>query len=242
MSSTAAAPDFARLASHYDAWYATPVGAWADRHEMATIFRLLALQPGERLLDIGAGAGRYAAAAVRYGVDVVGVDASEAMVDVARQRTAGLPVQFMHADAARLPFPTASFDVALAVTMLCFVADPFAVLCEAARVLRPGGRLVLGELNRWSLWALQRRLKGLVRPTIYRTAHFHSIRELSAMLMAAGFTPLRWEGVLHLPPLNHAGVLRMLEPLEGLGQRRFPAVGAFLAIEAHRRDNGDPRP
>jgi hypothetical protein len=81
-----------------------------------------------------------------------------------------------------------------------------------------------------------------VRPTIYRTAHFHSIRELSAMLAAAGFTPIRWEGLLHLPPLNHAGILRMLEPLERLGQRRVPALGAFLAIEAHRRDNDDPRP
>ena len=93
---------------------------------------------------------------------------------------------------------------------------------------------MLGELNRWSLWALVRRLEGLIRPSTYRAAHFRGIRELRGLLADAGLVPVRWEGVLHLPPLNHAGVLRAFDPLERLGQRRTPALGTFLAIEAHR--------
>ena len=186
-------PGFDRLANRYDAWYDTPVGAWADRHEAAAIFRLLALQPGECLLDLGTGTGRYAAAAVQYGVEVVGIDTSVAMLHVARMRTEGLPVRLVHADAARLPFPDASFDAALAVTTLCFVADPLPLLREVARVLRPGGRLVLGELNRWSLWALLRRIEGLLHPTTYRAAHFRSVWALRRLLVAAGFQPARWK-------------------------------------------------
>lgn len=229
-----ATTDFDQLAQRYDAWYARPVGAWADRYEAAAVFRLLALAPGERLLDLGAGTGRYAVAAAARGVEVVGVDPAAAMLAVARSRTNNQPVTLVRADATRLPFPDGSFDAVLAVTSLCFTADPGRVLAEAARVLRPGGRLVLGELNRWSLWALLRRAEGLVRPTTYRGAHFRGIRELRALLAAAGFSLARWEGVLHLPPFDHAGFLRMLDPIERWAQRHCPAVGAFLAIEARR--------
>ncbi len=225
---------FESLASRYDAWYTTPLGAWADRQESDVIFRLLALQPGERLLDLGTGTGRYAVEAAARGAWVVGVDASPAMLAVARERlrASGRPVQLVRADLAHLPFPDGAYDAAVAVTSLCFVDNPVAVLREVRRVLTPGGRLVLGELNRWSVWAALRRLKGLVRPTVFRSAHFHSIRELYALLRSAGFTVREWHGLLHLPPVNYAPFLRALDPLERLGQRYVPWCGAFLAVAA----------
>lgn len=225
---------FDQLADRYDAWYTTPVGAWADRYESEAVFRLLALEPGEQLLDLGTGTGRHAAMAADYGAHVTGVDQSDGMLAVAKTRTQGRAVTIVHADARRLPFPDESFDAVLAVTALCFAANPAEILAEAARVLRPGGRLVIGELNRWSVWALFRRLQGLVRPTTYRHAHFRGIRELRRLLVTAGFTPTHWEGLLHLPPINHAGFLRRLDSAERLAQRVCPAFGAFLAIEARR--------
>lgn len=226
--------NFEQLANRYDAWYATPIGAWADRHEVAVIFRLLAVQPGERLLDLGTGTGRYALVAAQQRARVVGVDTSPAMLEFARTRSAGQSVHLVRANAMRLPFADASFDVALAVTSLCFVADPLTLLHEVRRVVKPGGRLVIGELNRWSLWALVRRVEGLVRPTTYLPAHFRSIRELHRLLVASGFIPVRWEGVLHVPPLNRTGWLAALEPIERCAQRRTRTLGAFLAIEARR--------
>jgi len=166
-----AAIDFERLAQRYDAWYATPRGAWADRIERAAVFRLL---------DRGTGTGRCAIGAARAGAQVTGVDTSPAMLGMAHANAAGYPVTFVQADMIALPFADACVDAVLIVTGLCFVSRPDAVLREAARILRPGGRLVVGELNRWSLWALAWRLRGLVRPTIYRSAHFHSIGELRA--------------------------------------------------------------
>jgi hypothetical protein len=55
---------------------------------------------------------------------------------------------------------------------------------------------------------------------------------LRTLLETAGLLPVRWEGVLHLPPLNRAGFLRVLDPLERLGQRLCPVFGAFLVVEA----------
>jgi ubiquinone/menaquinone biosynthesis C-methylase UbiE len=232
-------PGFDELAARYDRWYATPVGAWADRYEVEAVLRCLEAEPGARLLDLGTGTGRYALAAAGHSARVVGVDASPAMLGIARSRlalhVAADAVELVRGDVARLPFADASFDAAVAVTSLCFVADPHAALAEVRRVLRPDGRLVLGELNRWSLWALLRRLHGLVRPTTYRAAHFRSIRELRRLLGECGFDLTHWHGLLHLPPVNRAGFLATLDPVERLGQRWTPAVGAFLVVAARRR-------
>lgn len=79
------------------------------------------------------------------------VDISEGMLDRARARAAALPlhgslpVAFQRADAAALPFPAASFDCVLDTFSLCVLPDGASALAEAARVLRPGGRLLLLE-------------------------------------------------------------------------------------------------
>jgi ubiquinone/menaquinone biosynthesis C-methylase UbiE len=100
--------------------------------------------------------------------------------------TAGLKVTFLQGQVERLPFPDASFDVVAAVTVLCFVTDAAAAVREMARVLRPRGRLVLGELGRWSVWALSRRLRTWLGAATWQAAHFRTARELSALVRDAG--------------------------------------------------------
>jgi SAM-dependent methyltransferase len=80
---------------------------------------------------------------------VVGIDASEAMITVARQRAegTGLPVTFHVGDAMQLDLPTDSFDGVRCERLLLHVPDPAVVLDEMVRVTRPGGRIVVVDID-----------------------------------------------------------------------------------------------
>ncbi len=110
-------------------------------------FSLGPIRAGESVLDLGCGAGFdafIAAQLVGPAGRVVGIDLSPEMLAVARagQAEAGFPeVEFREASVEALPFPDASFDVALSNGVLNLVPDKPAALREIFRVLRPGGRL-----------------------------------------------------------------------------------------------------
>jgi len=99
------------------------------------------LQPGERVLDVGTGTGIAAAAARGAGRNVVGIDAAEGMLALARREAPD--VTFARMDFHHLSFADASFDVVLAAHALLFADDEAAALREWRRVVRPGGRLSL---------------------------------------------------------------------------------------------------
>lgn len=104
----------------------------------------LPLRPGQRVLDIACGPGTVALVAARRGAEVTGVDYAPGMVDLARERGRAFPgCRFLLGDATALPVPSASYDLALSSFGLIFAADPVAAVREAARTLRPGGRLGL---------------------------------------------------------------------------------------------------
>ena len=114
----------------------------------------LALRPGQRLLDVGCGPGDAAVAlAADLGADgeVVGVDASAAMLVEAGRRAADVRCSFRTelGDAMALDLPDRSFDAARAERTLQWVPDPAAAVAELHRVLRPGGRVALIDTD-WS--------------------------------------------------------------------------------------------
>ena len=114
-----------------------------------------------RVLDCGVGTGAFSAALARTRVGAVRLDAvdlSPMMLVEAEQRLAraGLAADLHVADARRLPFADASFDVVLSAHMLEHLADPGLALAEMRRVLRPGGRIVLCCTRRSALGTLVR--------------------------------------------------------------------------------------
>jgi ArsR family transcriptional regulator len=141
-----ASESFRRQGAHWDEMRALDLPAAAV--EVA----LLALVPERdagRLLDIGTGTGRVLELLAPRISQGVGVDASKAMLALARSRLARAGIGHCSvrlADMYRLPLAAASFDVAVMQMVLHYADDPAGVLAEAARVVRPGGRLIVVEL------------------------------------------------------------------------------------------------
>ena len=222
----------------YRRWRASPLGAVTEALEQAQVFRLAGPLQGKRVLDVGCGDGAYALAAARQGAHVVGVDASLPMIEAARARAheAALNVEFKQADAAALPFEDGRFDVVLAVTVLCFVPDTAAALQEMARVLAPGGRLVLGELGRWNAWAALRRLLAWRGSVLWRGARFRTARELRALVRGAGLAVEQVRGAVFYPPL--AGAARLMAPVDSWLGALTTLGAAFIAVAAVKPPSG----
>ncbi len=113
---------------------------------------LLSLVPGQdagRLLDIGTGTGRVLELLAHHISQGIGVDASKAMLALARSRLARADLTHCSvrlADMYRLPLQEGSFDIAVLQMVLHYAEDPPGVLAEAGRVLRPGGHLLVVDL------------------------------------------------------------------------------------------------
>jgi len=141
------------------------------------------------ILDVGFGQGRTAAVLVRAGHRVLGVDPSATMVSQATARNRAAcgdgRVALHHGDGITVPFPDDSADAAITAHTVYFMPDPAATIADIARVLRPGGTLVIAcrtsddDTPAW------------IDPDIYR---IRSADEITAMLRAAGF-----DRVVHEP-------------------------------------------
>jgi arsenite methyltransferase len=161
----------------------------------------LAAGPGERVLDVGCGPGFYVrevAEQVGREGSVTGVDVSEAMLGVARVRCEGLPnVAFQQGDASSLPLPDAGVDAAVSVQVLEYVPDPTAALRELHRVLRPGGRVVVWDVD-WSTlsWHTEdrARMERVLDAWDAHLAHPSLPRTLAPRLREAGFEDVAGEG------------------------------------------------
>ncbi|MFC5752073.1 SAM-dependent methyltransferase [Actinomadura rugatobispora] len=137
------------------------VGYWEDDKDPASIQEAtdrltdqvlgrLPVGPGDRVLDVGCGIGKPAVRlAERTGAEVVGISTNRGQVEqaAARAAAAGLAdrVRFAYADAMDQPFGDAEFDAVFALESIIHMDRPRA-LAEMARVLRPGGRLVLTDM------------------------------------------------------------------------------------------------
>lgn len=198
---------------------------------MTAVLEFLAPVEGKRVLDAGCGDGTYSIAAAERGALVTGVDLSADMLAMARARSAarGVTVDWRQGDVMALPFPDSSVDLATAITLLCLLPDPRAAVRELSRVLVPGGRLVIGELHRWSLWAMKRRIRGWSGDSFWRGARFWTAGALRDLLADSNLQPGRVRGVAYYPPLGP--LARLLAPVDPLLARLGTFGAAFLVIE-----------
>jgi len=216
----------------YARWRATGLGVLTERLERRLILELLGEVQGRRVLDIGCGDGDLALDLWQRRAIVTGVDAAAAMIEAARTRAREqhADVAFETGRAEQLPFEAASFDALAAVTILCFVPDATGVFREMARVLRPGGRLVIGELGRWSSWAAARRVRSWCGSRLWREGRFRTARELRGLAAGAGLEVEAVRGAIFYP---RSGTLaQLMAPADDWLGRRTTIGAAFVVLAA----------
>jgi SAM-dependent methyltransferase len=115
---------------------------WSQRRAVDRLLRRIGSLAGKSALDVGCGTGRWSRLLASRGADVLAVDRSSAMLDVAAQRTTG--VRFARMEATSLDLPSDSVDLALQVTMIQHLPadDQPLAIGEIARVVKPGGYVI----------------------------------------------------------------------------------------------------
>ena len=222
----------------YAAWRARSLGRITEAIEQRLIFELIGELRDARVLDVGCGDGALVCAAASRGAVATGLDPDPAMLAAARMRAAGAHIEatFVEGRIERIPFADASFDVVVAVTVLCFLVDASGAVREMARLLRPGGRLVLGELGRWSLWAMMRRVRGWLGDATWKTVRFRTAGALRTFAESAGLSVTVIRGAVYYPPIGK--LARILAPRDPWLGRVTTYGAAFVALQADA--TGDP--
>jgi ubiquinone/menaquinone biosynthesis C-methylase UbiE len=215
--------NFDNVADRYDRWYDTPHGAIYDRFEKKAIDKLLKDHTeGKKLLEVGCGTGHWSRFFSTKGYEITGIDISERMVTIARNKNIALS-SFHVMDGHSMSFADNSFDIAVAITTLEFAADPDAMIAEMARCVRkPGGNLLFGVLNALSEYNQARKKET---GSLYASANFFSPEQLKKLLepfgqlqmIIAGFVP------------RHTWLLSLAPVFELAGRLANHQHGAFIA-------------
>ena len=192
----------------YESWFLDNENAY--QAELRAVKELTF--PAERAVEIGVGTGRFAAP---LGI-TFGLDPSLPMLRIARDR--GIQVAVGVGEA--LPLPDSSFDLSLLVTTVCFLDDLQRAFQEVHRILRPGGSIVVGLVDRASTLGTQyfERKEGSV---FYRSARFYTVKEIITALSQVGFEGFEYRQTLF-------GPLTAISPSESV--KSGYGKGSFVAI------------
>jgi 2-polyprenyl-6-hydroxyphenyl methylase/3-demethylubiquinone-9 3-methyltransferase len=179
--------------------------AWARRRALL----LAEARHGQRVLDLGCGAGRFLRALSEAGADAVGVELAEAAAERARANAPGTDVRLVEPDGS-LPLGHGEIDLVWCSEVLEHVADTAHALLEVRRVLRPGGRLLVTV-------PFHGRVQGAAIALTRFEAHydplgqhlrFYTRRSLTSALAAGGFDAVRVAAEGGVPPLRRMLVAR----------------------------------
>lgn len=201
--------------------------------DLAALLEAAAIQGGERVLDVATGGGHTALALARQGVDVTAVDLTAEMLAAAQayaESQGVTTIRYVVGDAEALPFSDGAFDIVTCRYAAHHFPHPAAAVGEWARVLRPGGRLLLGDVVS---------PEDLTSDTFLNTVEIlrdpshvrdHTVAQWYTMLEAAGFT-VTTAGVFPLRLEFASWTARMRTPEAAAAQIRALFAGAPASVQ-----------
>ncbi len=202
---------FDKYFGEYDQWY--------EKNKVIYLSELEALRKvtptGKKGLEIGVGTGRFAEP---LGIEY-GVDPSEKMLSIAQKRG----IKTFVAKGENLPFSNEEFDYVLIAITICFVEEPDKVIEESRRVLKNGGKLIIGIADKESSlgkFYLEKKKEG---HRFYKYATFYSTDEIVKMLKKHNFTNFTFYQTLFKPIEE---IKEIEEPKEGYGEGSFVVISA----------------
>jgi SAM-dependent methyltransferase len=215
-------PSFAEIAPRYDALRPLSSG---DRARLQTMLRDAALQPGDRVVEVGCGTGRLTLPLAGMTLaGVTGVDSEARMLDVARRKDTAGRIEWIRGSAYRLPLDDGAAALVVMVMVVHLLRQRVRAFTEARRILRPGGQLSLWtftprHVEEFYLNSYFPSIAVIDRP------RFPSVAVLSAELRRGGFEEVRVQVMDEPRQLDIADVvdrvrgryistLAMLPPLE----------------------------
>jgi SAM-dependent methyltransferase len=179
-------------------------------------------------LELGCGAGTYVRLLAALGYRAIGLDYSLTTLGRARSAERGGTGRYVAGEAYRLPCRARSVDVVVCIGVLQALAHPEAAVAEIARVLRPGGKLLLEALNRRSLAARVGRIEARLRRLPPRVLAYDPA-EVSEWLARAGLE-VEARVAICLPPRRLAGIERVLDaPVLQQAVAASPVLSGLLA-------------
>jgi len=179
--------EYARLAPDYDNRWSFYI-----QSTLRETLKRIHIKQGQNVLDVGCGTGALLKALAKAypGVALAGVDSTQEMLAVARQR---LPeaIRLKQAGAEKLPFDNKSFDMVISCNMFHYIREPAAALAEMRRVLKPAGTFIVTD---WCDDYLACRMCNLFLQA-FNPAHFKAYRreECSNLLATSGFRGINIE-------------------------------------------------
>jgi ubiquinone/menaquinone biosynthesis C-methylase UbiE len=142
--------DYDQMASIYEKHAAD--SAYNAHYDRPAVLELVGEVAGQQVLDAGCGPGFYAEELLTRGAEVVAVDGSAAMVELARERLGACAEVLRHDLSEQLPFASSNFDLIVCALVIHHLDDREACLREFFRVLRPGGHVVLSTQHPTADW------------------------------------------------------------------------------------------
>ncbi|MTI66528.1 MAG: class I SAM-dependent methyltransferase [Firmicutes bacterium] len=170
---------FDKEAKEYDNWYNTIKGDFVDKVETKLALSMFNIKRGMKVLDIGCGTGNFSIKLAKMGCNVIGIDVSEDMLKEAEKKALdeGLNIEFKKMDVYNLDFDE-KFDAVFSMAAFEFIKDTKKALDEMFRVVKNGGQILVGTINKDSKWGEFYLSDEIRKISVFKYADFKTLDNL----------------------------------------------------------------